>query len=47
MKTTIRWCSLWLLLMAMSGCGGGGDTGTTADDVGNWDQLVWDQDNWS
>lgn len=40
-----------LLLFPLAGCGGGGGSngGGTGDDNatnGNWDQLVWDQDDW-
>lgn len=46
-------------LLSLAGCGGGGggssdDDSTTTDDTttpdegsSNWDQMVWDQDDWA
>lgn len=44
---------LLLTLVACSGGGGGGDSGGASDTgpapagSSNWDQLIWDQDNWA
>ena len=36
---------LSLFLVACGGGGGGG--GNSPPENNNWDQMVWDQDNWS
>ena len=38
-----------LAVALLSACGGGGGGGTTPLPAGssNWDQMVWDQDNWN
>ncbi len=39
-----------LLISALSGCGGGSSSATPppggTTQSSDWDQLVWDQDNW-
>ena len=34
-----------MALMSLTACGGGGG-GQPASGTSNWDQMVWDQDNW-
>ena len=40
---------LLMLAFSMASCGGGGDGDTTPtppSGSSNWDEMVWDQDNW-
>jgi hypothetical protein len=45
----LAWVGVLTLLLA--GCGGGGsssdNTNTSTSGKSNWDQMTWDQDNWS
>ncbi len=58
MKITlgIRYVLAVLVLFALSACGGSGGGGSSSSSGGgngipagssNWDQMKWDQDNWS
>jgi hypothetical protein len=54
MKKTIHLIGLVMLLMALFACssGGGGDHAPSNKPLhpqgsGNWDEMVWDRDNWS
>ncbi len=57
MKRVSAIISLILTLIALTACGGGGDGGGNQVQVpppsapppqqtANWDELIWDQDNW-
>jgi len=36
-----------LFIVSLSACGGGGsDTPPTEGNNSDWDNMVWDQDNW-
>ena len=35
------------LTLIFAACGSGGGSDTPAPDSSNWDELVWDQDNWA
>jgi len=47
-KTTLRLVFAFALAVSLSACGGGGGGGGGGGTTGssNWDELVWDQDNW-
>lgn len=47
-RRELRWVATLFLVLA-SGCGGGsgGGGGGSPASPGNWDELVWDQSNWT
>ncbi len=51
-KRVRQWVILGLGLFMLAACGGGGGGGgggsttTTPTAESQWDQMIWDQDNW-
>lgn len=43
-KTGLRLLFAFAIAASLTACGGGGGGGGSAN---NWDELVWDQGNWS
>ena len=44
----LRLLTLMGLLLVLASCGGGGG-GSSVDETGssNWDEMVWDEDDWA
>ncbi len=45
MSSVIKTVLLLAFVAVLAGCGGGGGDGG-AQGSSNWDEMVWDQDNW-
>ncbi len=48
MKSTllIKVLTLTAFLVLLSGCGGGGNNDNSGSSS-NWDEMIWDKDNWA
>ena len=48
LRKTSLWGLLLLATIVLAGCGGSGGGGGSNNPTGsNWDEMVWDQDNWA
>ena len=44
-STRLRLLTVMGLLLLLAGCGGGGGGGDESSS--DWDEMVWDQDDWT
>jgi hypothetical protein len=50
MRRLVGLCAALAVLGALTGCGGGGgdsDTPPSQSGSSNWNEMTWNQDNWS
>jgi len=40
------WAMITASVVMLYGCGGSGGGGGGSSSSSNWDEMVWDQDNW-